>query len=246
MKKTRIILTIMFLSGIIIFTMTSCNSGGRNKKAEDLPPGTHCVGVIEVIQTSNYTYLQVEENDDKFWIAVVKREAKSGDVIYYTKAYEMKDFVSKELGRTFPTVFFVQDPNDKQMAPGETLSPQSMPSGKREIARLPDISVETPKGGITISDLYKNQDKYAGKIAVIRGMVVKYNKQIMHKNWVHIQDGTDFSGKFDLAVTTLDSVQPGDKVTFTGIISLNKDFGAGYVYDVIMEEAKAGNIEPAK
>jgi hypothetical protein len=246
MKRTKILITVITLLSSIIFIITSCNSGGGKSKAEDLPPGTHCVGVIEVIQTSNYTYLQVEENDDKFWIAVVKREAKSGDVIYYTKAYEMKDFVSKELGRNFPAVFFVQDPSDRPMAPGETLPPQNMPSGKREITRLVDISVETPKGGITISDLYKNKEKYAGKSARIRGVVVKYNKQIMQKNWVHIQDGTDFSGKFDLAVTTLDSVEEGNKVTFTGIINLNKDFGAGYRYDVIMEEAKASDIEPAK
>jgi hypothetical protein len=245
MKRSEIIITTIILLGSM-FIMASCNSGGGKSNAGDLPPGTHCVGVIEVIQTSNYTYLQVEENDNKFWIAVVKREAKSGDVIYYTKAYEMKDFVSKELGRTFPTVFFVQDPSDRPVAPGETISPQNMPSGKKEITRLVDISVETPKGGITISDLYKNKDKYSGKTVLVRGVVVKFNQEIMHKNWVHIQDGTDFTGKYDLAVTTLDSVEPGSKVTFSGIISLNKDFGAGYIYDVIMEEAKASNIEPAK
>jgi len=244
MRRIKIIFTIVFLLGSLGFAITSCNSGGGNSKGGDLPPGTQCVGVIEVIQTSNYTYLQVEENDNKFWIAVVKREAKSGDVIYYTKAYEMKNFVSKELGRTFPSVFFVQDPSDRLMAPGETLSPQNMASGKREMNRLVNISVDTPKGGITISDLYKNRDKYAGQTVKIRGVVVKYNKQIMYKNWIHIQDGTDYSGKFDLTVTSLDSVQVGSTVTFTGIIWLNKDFGAGYVYDVIMEEAKASDIKP--
>lgn len=75
---------------------------------------------------------------------------------------------------------------------------------------------------------------------------MKYNKQIMHKNWIHIQDGTDYSGKFDLTVTSMDSVQVGNTVTFKGIIRLNKDFGAGYVYDVIMEEAKASDIKPTK
>lgn len=245
MRRNKIILTLVFLFSSILFTITSCNSGGENSKGADLPPGMHCVGVIQVIQTTNYTYLQVEENDNKFWIAVVKREAKSGEVIYYTKAYEMKDFVSKELGRTFPTVFFVQDPSEK-LRTDESPAPQNISSGKNEINRRVDISVETPKGGITISDLYKNRDKYAGQTVKIRGVVVKYNKQIMHKNWIHIQDGTDYSGKFDLTVTSMDSVQVGNTVTFKGIIRLNKDFGAGYVYDVIMEEAKASDIKPTK
>jgi hypothetical protein len=242
MKRTNIILTTLFLTLSMIFIITSCNGGGGNKKGEDLPPGTHCVGVIEVVQTSNYTYLQVEENDNKFWIAVVRREAKSGDVIYYTQAYEMKDFVSKELGRTFPSVYFVQDPSDRLLKEGEAPPPQNMSSGRGELKRQANISVEIAKGGITIADLYKKQADYAGKEVIVRGVVVKYNKQIMYKNWIHIQDGTDFSGKFDLTVTSLDSVQVGNTVTFKGIISLNKDFGAGYTYDVIMEEAKASDI----
>ena len=242
MKRTKSILTVLFLLSSMIVIITSLSSCGGNRK-EDLPPGTHCVGVIEVIQTTNYTYLQVEENDNKFWIAVERREAKSGDVIYYTKAGEMKNFTSRELGRTFPSVFFVEDPSDKLITTGNTRPPQNTPPGKREATRQAGISVETAKGGISIAELYKNQAEYAGKIVIIRGVVVKYNKEIMRKNWAHIQDGTEYSGKFDLTVTSTDSVQVGNTVTFKGIISINKDFGAGYKYDVIMEEAKAIDIK---
>jgi hypothetical protein len=240
MKRIKLIFTIVFLLSSIIFSMTSCNSSG--KKGKDLPPGTHCVGVIEVIQTSNYTYLQVEENDNKFWIAVVSREAKTGDVLYYSKAAEMKNFVSRELGRTFPSVYFVEDPSDRLITPGEAPSLKSLSKGRAVLSRQAGISVETPKGCITISDLYKNQDKLAGQTVNIRGVVVKFSKQIMNKNWIHIQDGTEYSGKYDLTVTSLDSVEVGNTVTFKGVIYLNKDFGAGYKYDVIMEEAKASDI----
>jgi len=64
----------------------------------------------------------------------------------------------------------------------------------------------------------------------------------MNKNWLHIQDGTDNSGKFDLAVTTKDSLAVGNTATFKGIITLGKDFGYGYFYDVIMEDAAATDI----
>ena len=76
----------------------------------------------------------------------------------------------------------------------------------------------------------------------IRGVVVKYNSQVMNRNWIHIQDNTEFSGKFDLTVTTLDSVAVGTTATFKGIIALDRDFGSGYTYDVIMEQAKASDI----
>jgi len=241
MKRTKIIFTIVFLLTSVIFSITSCNNGG--KKGQDLPPGTHCVGVIEVIQTSNYTYLQVEENDNKFWIAVESREAKSGDVLYYSKAGEMKNFTSKELGRTFPSIFFVEDPSTELVTPGAPPSLKNLSTGRAKVTRQEGISIETPKGCITISDLYKNQDKFAGQTVNIRGVVVKYSKQIMNKNWIHIQDGTEYSGKYDLTVTSLDSVQVGNTVTFKGTIYLNKDFGAGYKYDVIMEEAKATDIK---
>jgi hypothetical protein len=60
----------------------------------------------------------------------------------------------------------------------------------------------------------------------------------MKKNWIHLQDGTDFSGKFDLAVTTDSEVKVGDNITVEGVITLDKDFGFGYFYEVLMEDAK--------
>ena len=244
MKRIKAILVLIIMISPIIFTMNSCKSCG--KKGADLPPGTHCVGVIEVIQTTNYTYLRVEEEGNEFWIAVESREAKSGDVLYYTRSAEMKNFASRELGRTFPSVFFVDDPSDTPPVIAQGPAAQNKPAGRLPIKRKENISVETAKGGISISDLYKNPVGFNGKSVKIRGVVVKYNKEIMKKNWAHIQDGTEYSGNYDLTVTTLDSVEVGNTVTFTGIIYLNKDFGAGYKYDVIMEDAKVSDIETAE
>ena len=77
----------------------------------------------------------------------------------------------------------------------------------------------------------------AGKTAKIKGQVTKYTPAVMGKNWIHIQDGSDFNGKFDLTVTSLNDVKVGDVVTLEGKISLNKDLGYGYFFDVIMEDA---------
>ena len=240
MKRIQTILILILLISPVIFTMTSCKSCGREKA--NLPPGTHCVGVIEVLQTSNYTYLKVEEDDNIFWIAVISREAKPGDVLYYSRSMEMKNFTSRELDRTFPSVLFVEDISDKPPVAQNPASKQKTP-GRPVIQKKENIHIEPVKDGISIADLYKNPGAYAGKSVKIRGVVVKYSKEIMKKNWVHLQDGTQFSDKYDLTITTIDSVEVSNIVTFTGIISLNKDFGYGYSYDIIMEDAKASDIE---
>ncbi|MCX6266428.1 MAG: hypothetical protein NTW16_03610 [Bacteroidetes bacterium] len=242
MNRTKIIVAIVLLLLGALFIVTTFYRGDKKSKGATLPPGTHGVCVTEVIQTSNYTYLQVQENESKFWIAVVRTESKPGDSVYYSKDYEMKDFVSKELGRTFPSVFFVQDATSTLTPANKPMTQPATPQ-KVEIKRWAEVSVTPPKGGITIADLYKNPGNFGGKNIIIRGVVVRFNAQIMNKNWVHIQDGTDFSEKFDLTITTKDSLAVGSTATFSGVVELNKDFGSGYKYDVIVEQAKASDIK---
>ena len=74
----------------------------------------------------------------------------------------------------------------------------------------------------------------------IRGKVVKYNEGVMGKNWIHLQDGSGDAGQGtnDLTVTSLDAASVSETVTITGTVRTNKDFGSGYVYRVIVEDAK--------
>ena len=60
----------------------------------------------------------------------------------------------------------------------------------------------------------------------------------MGRNWVHIQDGTNDKGQYDLLVTSTQNAKIGDVVVFEGKVATNKDFGAGYKYSVMIEEAK--------
>ena len=101
-----------------------------------------------------------------------------------------------------------------------------------------ELKVTPAAGGITIAEIYAKKDSYAGKSVKIKGEVVKFNAEIMGKNWLHIQDGTKNNADFDLTITTSDVVKVGDIVTFEGVVAVNKDFGAGYSYDVIVEEGK--------
>jgi VCBS repeat-containing protein len=62
----------------------------------------------------------------------------------------------------------------------------------------------------------------------------------MGKNWIHLQDGSGDAkqGTNDITVTSLDGAARGETITIKGIVRTNKDFGAGYSYAVIVEDAK--------
>ena len=100
-----------------------------------------------------------------------------------------------------------------------------------------NISVDKIAGGVTVQDLYADMSGYEGKTVSIHGEVTKFNTKIMGRNWVHLQDGSSSGDYFDLTITTMAPVKVGDVVVFKGVVTLNKDFGAGYKYDLIMEEA---------
>ena len=99
-----------------------------------------------------------------------------------------------------------------------------------------EIKVEAVKGGVTVAELFAAKEKYSGKTVIIRGKVTKYNASIMNKNWIHIQDGTDYEGKFDLTATSALEFKVGDIVTIEGKVAINKDCGYGYSYEIILEE----------
>jgi predicted aspartyl protease len=95
-----------------------------------------------------------------------------------------------------------------------------------------------PKGGKTVQEVYQEKIKLNGKRVTLRGKVVKYNEAIMGKNWLHLRDGTGKDPTNDLTVTTQAKTKVGDTVLVEGAVTLDKDLGAGYKYDVMIEDAK--------
>jgi hypothetical protein len=99
--------------------------------------------------------------------------------------------------------------------------------------------IQRAEGGQTIQEIYAAKSSLAGKPVMVRGKVVKYNAMILGKNWLHIRDGTGSAGNQDndLTVTTAAETKVGDTVLVTGNVSTNRDFGAGYKYSVMIEDA---------
>jgi len=202
--------------------------------------GVHAGVVQEVVQATAYTYLRVKEEEDTVWIAVTKRDMNVGETVYFADGLEMKNFTSKDLQRTFETIYFVSQLSGGSSPSAHGASAPMSHQAKPAAERL-ELSIERPEGGVSIGELFANRGAYADKTIVVRGQVTKVNRAIMDKNWVHLQDGTGDSGNHDLTVTTLEDVTPGEVVTFEGTIVLNQDFGSGYAYDVLMEGAKKRN-----
>jgi hypothetical protein len=231
--KNRIKLLGLF-AGLITF-IGACQSDG-SRKVENLAPNAHQVTAGEVIQTSRYTYVRVVEDEKDYWVAINKADIKEGATYFWSEGAEMNNFASNELHRTFASIFFIQDFTDQPITTDRQMSPSSM-GGKQPVAEQGGINVERAADGVTIAELFAGKTKFAGTTVKVRGQVVKVSPAIMNRNWVHIQDGTKDGGNYDLTVTTLEVVTVGDVGMFEGTVSVNKDFGAGYVYDVILEDA---------
>lgn len=224
---------------IMMVAFTSCVKKNKVPTAQEVTqPGTHEITVEEVVQTSGYTYLRVQENGVEKWIAVNRMEAAPGEKYYYAQeGLEMKNFNSKELKRTFETIYFV-DALSKEPITAHAHDHAEIKPVQAKLSQKEGISVTPAQEGLTIAKLFADRANYDGKTIRMKGQVVKINDEVMDRNWVHIQDGTSEGGNFDLTVTTKDSVKMDEVVTFEGTIHLKKDFGYGYFYEVIMEDAK--------
>ena len=230
---------ILFILILAILTVACEKNEIENKPQAQAKTSNHSSvlsgEILEVLQTPSYTYLRVKDNVQEKWIAVVKMEAEAGKKVYYSRGMEMKNFESKTLNKVFPSVWFVDRASLNS-------PPTSMPvthSGNTSLsAAKAEVSIGKSEGEVSVKDLYESPEKYNGKVVTVKGKVTKFNANILDRNWVHIQDGTEFNGKFDLTITTGASVKSGEIVSFTGEIELNKDFGAGYKYDIIMQKAK--------
>lgn len=89
----------------------------------------------------------------------------------------------------------------------------------------------------TVAALYEGRAKLAGQTISALGKVVKVNNGIMDRNWIHVQDGTGNGKTGDLVVTSRQTAEVGDEVAITGVVAVNRDFGSGYAYPLLIEDA---------
>ncbi|MEZ4387057.1 MAG: hypothetical protein R3D98_05685 [Candidatus Krumholzibacteriia bacterium] len=203
------------------------------------PTGTLTGKVVETMNAANYTYVQVDADGQKIWAAGPQTEVKVGDTVSVSTQMPMANFHSDALDRTFDVLYFVGGFGNN--APAGMGGMGAMGAGehpKGEPAADLDLTgIARVDGGHTVAEVYAKSGELVGKPVRVQGKVVKYLSGIMGRNWVHLRDGSGASGTNDLTVTTDAFAKVGDLVVIEGTLATNKDFGAGYRYDVIVENA---------
>ena len=195
----------------------------------------HKIVINEINDGGNYTYINVNEGTESYWMAIPKTAVKVGKTYYYDGGMLMKDFESEHLNKTFDKIIFSEGIRETEK-PLKIKNVHEHSSNSAPIVE--EVKIEQPKGGTTLETIFSKKESFNGKSIIVKGKVVKVNNGILEKNWVHIVDGTQFENKKSLTVTTTELIKVGEIVTFKGKITLDKDFGYGYVYDILLEEGE--------
>ena len=248
MKRFLTVFTVSLVAALLctgVFASPKADSAAPGKqvppaKAEAKADPVLSGKVVETMNAGGYTYVCLEKRGNKMWVAVPEMKVTVGQKIGFQPGMEMINFTSKSLNRTFERIIFSGGPLTK--AGVEKAEPAKQGAGKADSRPSGEkISVEKAAGpdAYTVSEIFVQKASLNNKSAVLRGKVVKVSLGIMGKNWMHLQDGTGDAekGTHDFVVTSQDSAGVGDVVTVKGTVYVNKDFGAGYKYEVIMEEA---------
>jgi len=225
-------------------TQRASKSATPKASEENTVTGT----VVETMNAANYTYVQIESGSERIWAAAPEFKVEIGDQVTIPEGMAMHNYHSKTLDRDFEVVYFVPTVYSSS---GDSLSQAASPhgmhaalagharTGTSKPAEIEFSGIEKPEGGKTVGELFANKAELSGQEVTLRGKVVKFNSQIMEKNWLHVQDGSgdDAAGTHDVTITTDATAKVGDTVLVRGPVVLDKDFGAGYKYAVLIENA---------
>jgi hypothetical protein len=191
--------------------------------------------VLETMDAANYTYVRVKTASGEIWAAASTFNVKVGDEVVVPLENPMEKFHSPSLNRDFPIIYFASSiTHAGEPAGAATGSASTGESAPPLIARVPPAP-----GGLTVADIWATRKALAGKTVTVRGRVVKFNGGILGLNWMHIQDGTGVvkDGTHDLTITSNAETRVDAVITVTGTVVLDKDFGAGYAYVVMLQNA---------
>lgn len=187
--------------------------------------------ITEVLTSGGYTYVNLARDGGSTWVAFPAIPVKVGQELVLVPGYEMKNFTSKTLNRTFDRVVFSVGPAEKQAMDPNLLkeihksdAPLTQPVAsqpvKQQISVLPtaslvpphsapppkltDVKVKKASGSnaYTVKQLYDRRNALNNKRVVVRGKVVKINPRILKQCWIHLQDGTGKPGKADSILVT--------------------------------------------
>lgn len=230
----NLLLSCLFITAILL---SACKNE-KQSNSIDIPDGKEKIKVTELINGNTYTYIKGNNENSEIWVAIRKQPIEIGKTYFYKNALPMKDFHSKELDKTFPLIYFL---NSISSEPSGKADPHGKSQMKKPNAVKVEVDIEAGDDFTNIQNIFKNKDELVNSVIKVKGKVTKFNENILNRNWIHIQDGTEHNGNFDLTITSTQKVSIGEIVEFKGVLITDKDFGAGYKYDVLIENAEKLN-----
>ncbi|RMH15785.1 MAG: hypothetical protein D6698_10700 [Gammaproteobacteria bacterium] len=211
---------VSFLALVFSFLVGSAQAGTSQHEAV----------VKESRNAGIYTYFLVDENGKEYWIAGPKTNVPNGKTIQFTEEMWMENFTSKTLHETFDKVMFVSGINWEGMTK-QAIDPS-------QIRAFHQNEAKGDAGSLTVAEVFEKRKALAGKIVSVKGEVTKVTDNIMGRSWIHIKDGTGEGDKSDLVFRSKSqTAELGEKITAKGIVAVDQDFGFGYYYPVIVEDA---------
>ena len=225
-------------------------------------------GVVqETLDASDYTYMRLKTSGGETWAAVskdVREEGRPG----HRRERDVDGRLRKQDAEPEVRAHRLRQPRRRKLPPRSPDPPPAPVSAHGSASEAPqrsqmaaqhaavaggpadagDVAVAKAEGkdARTVAQVFAERLSLKDKTVSVRGKVVKANSSIMGRNWIHIRDGSGSREKKDddLTVTTQDGAAVGDIVVVKGVVHVDRDFGAGYSYPVVLEDAKVTR-EPA-
>lgn len=225
---------VVFISGMINFAYAEQKTTTKKHQAA---PNFLSGKVTDIINVTGYTYAEVNIGENKVWAAGPVTPLKIGDRVSFSTGMPMKNFRSKSMKRDFSVVYFIGRfvTGDEKFNVGTAGKASSHGQYKTKTISKPITGIKKVEGGLSISEIYTDKEKLKGKTLRVRGKVTKFTADVMNKNWLHIRDSSTLQ---DMTVTSKDTAVIDDVIIVEGKLELNKDFSYGYVYPVILLDAK--------
>jgi hypothetical protein len=229
------------LAGLLTISGAAHSLAAGSENASPAEPWVISGTVTTTMDVDSYTYIQIDTGEAKVWAAAPRFEVEVGESVELANGVPMTDYYSRTLDRRFDVVYFV---SSVRVEGREATRGTSAPEHDRRLAGAQadgiDVSgIARAEGGKTVGELFDARQSLAGQQVTVRGAVVKFTPGVMGKNWIHLRDGTaGADGSNDVTVTTNASVAIGDIILVRGRVAIDKDFGFGYRYDLLIEDAR--------
>jgi hypothetical protein len=246
----KALLTIcMFVVSTFVFAAETPTAAPAAAGAASAPSVSVTGKVLEVKNVDSYTYLRLSTPNGELWAAVMTAKVKKGSTVTIENGVVMSNFFSKSLKKTFPQVLFGSLAGGAATAGATTAgAPAGHAMGSayplvpsKKLDKINDAPVAKASGAnaYTVAEIATKSVELKDKPVLLHAKVVKFNGGIMGKNWLHLRDGSGSAENDtnDILATSAAEAKVGDVVTIKGVVRTDKDFGAGYAYKVMIEEA---------